>query len=296
MTDLDQLLTPGAPIFDPENMTRELLFSRLTSLLARSYVDTLALEEIRALTLDLSGAKKDDQRHRMPQKVQRLSCIDYVHLSKVNRQDALDTVMDYVGLTHQNGPELLGVTRWHEVQSLIDTKVAGQSKVTPLFQATQEPEAETLSQEATPVAREWSQKAVALKVLDLLEESTCIGLYDIDRTRAAVNELRALHGMPAIGKSARDAGFQALGTMPLKGMDPATHDSIPAAILDALALDTRSGPQIFGDSIWAEIVARFARGMTTGGRASKKASMADLHPDGSPTFWEWLRSTVMGKR
>lgn len=55
MTDLDQLLASGATILDPENMTGELLFSRLMSL----------------LTLNISGAKKDEPRARDQDTFQR---------------------------------------------------------------------------------------------------------------------------------------------------------------------------------------------------------------------------------
>lgn len=260
MNDIKNLLNASTPIFDPEDLTRQILYSRLRSWLLISYLETIGLEDIRRLVLDLSGQKVPGNRHRdAPEQIARMHCIHYEHLTPVNRREALRVSMFYVGLHDGNGPELLGAARWREVQQLIQAKIDGLVVNGNVVAAT--PKKQEPSQEALLVARQWSRNAVANQVIALVDAKAVFSMWEMKRVRDALNTLRLSQDLDVHEESARDAGLEALTNVPFDEMELLFHASLPAAILDALGLSDRTGPQVFGEHVWGKIRSRYEKGM-----------------------------------
>lgn len=297
MTQLERLIQPASPVYDPDDMTRQLLFSNLKSFFEKSYIAAFHLDDMRGLVRDFSGQNQEKRTASLPTQLNRLSSVKYHDLSAVNCRQALKMVLNYVGLDDTSGPDLLGVSNWMQVLSWVEEKVAVSAQAeaasvsvlrAPAVAAAL-PAVEEVDAPLEPVNGDlqWSRKALANAITSLLKENHRMLAGDVERVRYSINKLREALRLEPVGQSIHDVGFSALSSMRESNLAPDVMAQVPQSIMEALGLDAKSGPQVLGQEAWADVQAQFAKGWVGGAPLWSKspvkddASSASEHAPGS---------------
>lgn len=256
MTNIDHLLPQSSqPIFDQEQMNREMLYLMLESWLKLSYFEVISLEKFKSLVVDIEGKpplKKISSSDR-PETLNNLHCIKYAELSGVNCRAALQMAFDYIGLDARSGPDVLGLDPWNKLTGMIERKVNRDVIAQPPLSK------DHLHDPIAPlavdsIAQAWSQKAIAMRLKGVMTD-TSFSVYELDNIRDCLIDLRTELGLPCVTASisGRESGLNALSRLPYAQMDPELRDDVPTAILEMMGLDDATGTLMLGTDTWSEV-------------------------------------------
>lgn len=274
---LDKLLPSEMPLFDREQLLRQVLFAKVSEWLkcGKFYCHTLL--EIREIVQDLAGvAKQRNDREDVPPDLMRVDYVSFSALSQVNLRECIEAALKYTGITERTGNDLFGAEAWLDVQAQVERTWRSGTPDKPAsspYELAGGAKVQATAPWATAFVREIVATLLAGRFFDITA---------FDKARTALETFSETSGIALVRPSAYDRHYAALRTQHCAHFDEmstATIEAMPGAIMSTLGLDAANTDFLLGPGAHAEIVAALgARQASPSGEQQPETPSAVVHP------------------
>jgi hypothetical protein len=266
VAELGQMLgsASGARIFDQEQFTRELLLSKLSTLLDSNHFDVCPLEDMRRMLGEIFLEPVD--KVRVPQHLRAVHCVKYSEFSPVNRRRIIDLTFEYIGLTEARAEYALTKDGWATVKAMVEKLCAGGEVGPAVGSDASDPPASAGMAVVTNSDAQWSREVLVNTIKSILVGNR-FSICQLDAASHSLNSLRSALGLSEVGceKHPGYAGLRALHCCDFEDMEPAMASRIPGMVLSVLGLSSGNGSGdgevLLGQALWADVRSAYDAGI-----------------------------------